>query len=211
METGRSATGSPSPHWRAVRSQCSRTHTESRCQRWWDIAQRISATRTAPFMRRSRCGICAQPMTSRFAHLVDALNRESRQILHHSPRNCVALEPVRRVSITNSGLTELTKKIFFECRNCALGAIRCQQKSTTRYSSSVPIVENGFSLPSTDVLRLRIGLRVLARRVEPRLDSCFDPRVPAQSLAWREPAFSSATLPSPPAASSGGLSPVAYR
>ena len=51
-------------------------------------------------------------MASRFAQLVDALHCESRQILHHSLRNCVALEPVHRVSITNSCLTELSYKIF---------------------------------------------------------------------------------------------------
>jgi hypothetical protein len=33
-------------------------------------------------------------------------------------------------------------KIFFECGDCAREVGRCQQKSTTRYSSSVPIVEN---------------------------------------------------------------------
>jgi hypothetical protein len=103
---------SPSPHWRAVRSQRSRTHTESGRQRWWDIAQRVSARRAAPFVRSSRCGIRAQPMASRFAQLVDALNRESRQILHRFLRNCVALEPLHRVSITNSCLTELSYKIF---------------------------------------------------------------------------------------------------
>jgi hypothetical protein len=103
---------SPSPHWRTVRSQRSRTHTESGRQRWWDIAQRVSARRAAPFVRSSRCGIRAQPMASRFAQLVDALNRESRQILHRFLRNCVALEPLHRVSITNSCLTELSCKIF---------------------------------------------------------------------------------------------------
>jgi hypothetical protein len=51
-------------------------------------------------------------MTSRFAQLVNALNRESRQILHRFLRNCVALEPVHRVSITNSGLTELSYNMF---------------------------------------------------------------------------------------------------
>jgi hypothetical protein len=45
-------------------------------------------------------------MTSRFAQLVDALNRESRQILHHSPRNCVALEPLHRVSIDYEQLSD---------------------------------------------------------------------------------------------------------
>jgi hypothetical protein len=129
-------TRSASPHRRAVRSQCSRTHTESRRQGWWDVAQRISATRAAPFVRSSRRGIRAQPMTSRFAQLVDALHRESRQILHRFLRNCVALEPLHRVSITNSCPTELSYKIF-ECRDCALEARRCQQKSTTRYSSSL--------------------------------------------------------------------------
>jgi len=134
-------TRSASPHRRAVRSQGSRTHTESRRQGWWDVAQRISATRAAPFVRSSRRGIRAQPMTSRFAQLVDALHRESRQILHRFLRNCVALEPLHRVSITNSCLTELSYKIF-ECPDCALEAGRCQQKSTTRYSSSLAIVEN---------------------------------------------------------------------
>src|ERR1700732_4242163 len=108
MET----TWSPSAHWRTVRSQCSRTHAESGRQGWWYISQRISATRAASFVRSSRCGIRAQPMTSRFAQLVDALNRESRQILHRFLRNCVALEPLHRVSITNSCLTELSYKIF---------------------------------------------------------------------------------------------------
>ena len=105
-------TRSASPHRRAVRSQCSRTHTESRRQGWWDVAQRISATRAATFVRSGRRGIRAQPMTSRFAQLVDALHRESRQILHRFLRNCVALEPLHRVSITNSCLTELRYKIF---------------------------------------------------------------------------------------------------
>jgi hypothetical protein len=58
-------------------------------------------------MRGSRRGIRAQPMTPRFAQLVDALNRESRQILHHASRR-VALKSVHRVSITNSCLTELS-------------------------------------------------------------------------------------------------------
>jgi hypothetical protein len=78
-----------SPHWRTMRSQRSRTHTKPGRQRWWHIPQKISATRAAPFMRSSRCGIRAQPMASRFAQLVDALNRESRQILHRCLRNCV--------------------------------------------------------------------------------------------------------------------------
>jgi hypothetical protein len=98
----------PSPHWRTMRSQRARPHPESRRQRWWHIPQKISATRAAPFMRSSRCGICAQPVASRFAHLVDALNRESRQILHRCLRNCVSLEPVHRVSIRNRCLTELS-------------------------------------------------------------------------------------------------------
>jgi hypothetical protein len=83
------ATSSPSPHWRTIRSQGARTHTESRRQRWWHISQKISATRAAPFVRGSRCGIRAQPMASRFTQLVDALNGESRQILHRCLRNCV--------------------------------------------------------------------------------------------------------------------------
>jgi hypothetical protein len=98
----------PPPHRRTIRSQCSRTHTKSGRKRWWDIPQKISATRAAPFMRSSRCGIRAQPMAPRFAQLVDALNRESRQILHRCLRNCVSLEPVHLVSIRNSCLTELT-------------------------------------------------------------------------------------------------------
>jgi hypothetical protein len=98
----------PSPHWGTMRSQCSRAHTKSRCQRWWDVPQKISAARTATFMRGSRRGIRAQPMTPRFAQLVDALNCESRQILHHASRNCVALKHLHRVSITNSCLTELS-------------------------------------------------------------------------------------------------------
>ena len=116
METGTEAARSLSPHRRTVRSQCSRTHTESGCQGRWNISQRISTTRAAPFMRGSRRGIRAQPMTSRFAQLVDALNRESRQILHRFLRNCVALEPPHRVSITNSCLTELSYKIFLNVR-----------------------------------------------------------------------------------------------
>jgi hypothetical protein len=106
------ATWSPSAHWRTMRSQRSRTHTESRRQGWWNIAQRISAARAASFVRSSRRGIRAQPMTARFAQLVDALHCESRQILHRFLRNCVALEPLHRVSITNSCLTELSYKIF---------------------------------------------------------------------------------------------------
>jgi hypothetical protein len=98
----------PSTHWWTMRSQCARSHPKSRRQRRWDIPQKISATRAASFMRGSCCGIRAQPMTPRFAQLVDALNRESRQILHHSLRNCVALKLLRRVSITNSCLTELS-------------------------------------------------------------------------------------------------------
>jgi len=97
----------PSTHWWTMRSQCARAHTKSRRQRWWDIPQKVSATRTATFMRGSRRSIRAQPMTPRFAQLVDALDRESRQILHHSLRNCVALKLLHRVSITNSCLTEL--------------------------------------------------------------------------------------------------------
>jgi len=97
----RSAVTLPPPHRRTMRSQCARTHTKSRSQRWWHIPQKISAARTASFMRSSRCGIRAQPMASRFAQLVDALNRESRQILHRCLRNCVPLEPVHRVSIRN--------------------------------------------------------------------------------------------------------------
>jgi hypothetical protein len=84
----RTVTMLPPPHWRTMRSQCSRTHTESRRQRWWNISQKISATRAASFMRSSRCGIRAQPMAARFTQLVDALNRESRQILHRCLRNC---------------------------------------------------------------------------------------------------------------------------
>ena len=106
------ATRLSSTHWGTMRSQRSRAHTKSRRQRWWDIPQKISAAGTAPFMRGNRRGIRAQPMASRFAQLVDALNRESRQILHHSSRNCVALKPVHRVSITNSCLTELRENIF---------------------------------------------------------------------------------------------------
>jgi hypothetical protein len=140
---------SPTPHRRTMGSQRSRTHPESGCKGWWDIAQRISATRAAPFMRGSCRGVRPQPMTSRFAQLIDALNRESRQILHHSPRNCVAPEPLHRVSITNSCPTELNYKIFFECRDCALEAVRCQWKSATRYSSGLATVEKrrawGFS------------------------------------------------------------------
>jgi hypothetical protein len=112
MEPGMNATRSPSPHRRAVRSKCSRTHTESRCQGRWDISQRISAARAAPFVRSSCSGIRTQPMTARFAQLVDALNCESRQILHRFLRNCAALELVHRVSITNSCLTELSYKMF---------------------------------------------------------------------------------------------------
>jgi len=108
MTENQTTTRLSSTHWGTMRSQCPRTHAKSRCQRWWDIAQKISATRAAPLMRGSRRGIGAQPMTSRFAQLVDALNRESRQILHHSLRNCVALKLLHRVSITNSGLTELS-------------------------------------------------------------------------------------------------------
>jgi hypothetical protein len=141
-----SVTRSPSPHWRAVRSQCSRTHTESRCQRWWDIAQRISATRTAPFMRRSRCGIRAQPMTSRFAQLVDALNRESRQILHHSPRNCVALEPVVAFRLQNSRLTELTKKYFMNVGIVRLGLSGVNKNRPPDIVVAFPFVENGYRL-----------------------------------------------------------------
>jgi len=102
------ATNLSSTHWGTMRSQSSRAHTKSRRQGRWYIPQKISAAGATPFVRSSRRGIRAQPMASRFAQLVDALNRESRQILHHSPRNCVALRPVRRVSITNSCLTELS-------------------------------------------------------------------------------------------------------
>jgi hypothetical protein len=89
----RIATRSPSPHGRAMRSQGSRAHTKSGREGWWYIPQRISATRAASFVRGSRRGIRAQPVTARFAQLVDALNRESRQILHRFLRNCVALSP----------------------------------------------------------------------------------------------------------------------
>jgi hypothetical protein len=112
METGTDATSSPSPHRRAMGGQSSRTHTKSGCQGWGNISQRISAARAAPHVRSSRRGIRAQPMAARFAQLINALNCESRQILHHSLKNCVALEPVHRVSITNSGLTDLSYKMF---------------------------------------------------------------------------------------------------
>ena len=134
---------SVSPHGRTVRSQCSGTHTESGCQGWWDISQRISTTRAAPRMRGSRRGIRAQPMTSRFAQLIDALNRESRQILHRFLRNCVA--PASRFDYEQ--LSDGIKlQNIFECRDCALETIRCQQESTTRYSSSFPVVENLFRI-----------------------------------------------------------------
>ena len=191
---------SVSPHGRTVRSQCSGTHTESGCQGWWDISQRISTTRAAPRMRGSRRGIRAQPMTSRFAQLIDALNRESRQILHRFLRNCVA--PASRFDYEQ--LSDGIKlQNIFECRDCALETIRCQQKSTTRYGSSLPVVENLF--------RIARCFGVSARRVQPRLDSRFDPPVPERSPAWQEPAFSFATLPSPPGASSSGLSAAASR
>jgi hypothetical protein len=45
-------------------------------------------------------------MASRFAQLVDALNRESRQILHYSSETAQQ-GLVRSAPITNSGLTEL--------------------------------------------------------------------------------------------------------
>lgn len=60
-------------------------------------------------------------MTARFAQLIDALHCESRQILHHSLRNCVVLEPVHRVSITNSGLTDLSYKMFLNVGIVRLG------------------------------------------------------------------------------------------
>lgn len=95
------------PHRRAMRSQRPGTHAKSGCQGWRDVAQKISAARAAAFVRSSRRGVRAQPVTPRFAQLVYALNRESRQILHRSPLSCLALEPEHRVSITNSCLTEL--------------------------------------------------------------------------------------------------------
>jgi hypothetical protein len=60
-------------------------------------------------------------MTARFAQLIDALDCESRQILHHSLRNCVVFEPVHRVSITNSCLTDLSYKIFLNIGIVHLG------------------------------------------------------------------------------------------
>ena len=60
-------------------------------------------------------------MTARFAQLIDALNCESRQILHHSLRNCVALGPLHRVSITNSCLTDLSYKMFLNVGIVHLG------------------------------------------------------------------------------------------
>jgi hypothetical protein len=51
-------------------------------------------------------------MASRFAQLVDALNRESRQILHHSPRNCVRLEPVHRFDYDQLSVGTKVENIF---------------------------------------------------------------------------------------------------
>lgn len=134
------------PHRRAMRSQRPGTHAKSGRQGWRDVAQKISAARAAAFVRSSRRGVRAQPVTPRFAQLVYALNRESRQILHRSPLSCLALEPEHRVSITNSCLTELNWEYRLNVGIVPSPPRRCQQKSTTRYSGSLATVEKRLSV-----------------------------------------------------------------
>ena len=147
-------------------------------------------------------------MTARFAQLIDALHCESRQILHHSLRNCVVLEPVHRVSITNSGLTDLSYKMFLN-----VGIVRLGPSGVNRNPPLGIVVafhvENRFRLLACSVFQAGQILKVLVMRVQPRPDSRFDPRVPVLSLAWQEYAFSFAILQKPLSASSGGQSPVA--
>ena len=73
------------PHGGSVGGQRPGPHAKSGCQRWRYIAQRVPAARAASFVGGRRRGIRTQPVPPGLAQLIDALHRESWQILHPVP------------------------------------------------------------------------------------------------------------------------------
>jgi len=67
---------------RRTRRQWAGAHAESRAERRWNIAQRIAATGAASFVAKCPGGIGTQPVASRFALRIDALDGEAGQKLH---------------------------------------------------------------------------------------------------------------------------------
>jgi hypothetical protein len=65
-----------------ARGERARTQAQARAERRRDIAKEIAATRAAAVAAQGNRDVGPQPVATGFAHWIDALHRESGQILH---------------------------------------------------------------------------------------------------------------------------------
>jgi hypothetical protein len=129
---GCSLARSRSERWTSC--QCTRAHAEARAQWRRNVTQHVAAARAPAVVTDGAGGIGAQPVAAHVAGRIDALHRETGQILHKFPPRL----PVRSRSRAAQRSGPLPTKKVKDGAKCAARRLECQEKTPQYVVVSFP-------------------------------------------------------------------------